>query len=208
MRAVLAREFPRAKIESFDLAQSAGPAHKSRFHRDAGRRSPGGGDKFDLVCSSGSPEMAAPLARLLTPLVGMVAAGGCLAVQFPNDLYEPCRALMRIVAADGPWAKRLLPIAKTRGFNQTMEDLYAFLSPICAAVDIWETTYLDDVGSVEAIVEAMEATRLAPFLAALDKADRGAFLDRYRAELSRAYPALPDGRILMRSRRLFVLAQP
>jgi len=49
---------------------------------------------------------------------------------------------------------------------------------------------------------------LAPFLAALDKADRGAFLDRCRAKLRRAYPALPDGRILMRSRRLFVLAQP
>ena len=75
-------------------------------------------------------------------LVGMVAAGGCLAVEFPNDLYEPSRALMRMIAADGPWAKTLLPIAKTRPFNETMEGLYALLSPICAAVDIWEATYL------------------------------------------------------------------
>jgi trans-aconitate 2-methyltransferase len=89
-----------------------------------------------------------------------------------------------------------------------MEDLYALLSPICAAVDIWETTYLDAVGSVAAIVETMEATRLAPFLSALDEADRRAFIERYAAELRGAYPALPDGRILVRSRRLFVLAQP
>jgi trans-aconitate 2-methyltransferase len=54
----------------------------------------------------------------------------------------------------------------------------------------------------------MEATRLAPFLAALDEAGRRRFLDRYSAELRQAYPALPDGRVLLRSRRLFVLAQP
>src|SRR5580693_6944306 len=79
-----------------------------------------------------------------------------------EDLYEPTRALMRMIAADGPWAKTLLPIAKTRPFNETMEGLYALLSPICAAVDIWETTYLHAMPDVAAIVEWMEPTRLAP----------------------------------------------
>ena len=143
------------------------------------------GRKFDLICSNGSLEMVPSLRRLLPMLVGMVAAGGCLAVEFPNDLYEPNRALMRMIAADGPWAKTLLPIAKTRPFNETMEGLYALLSPICAAVDIWEATYLHAMASVAAIVEWMEATSLAPFLAALDEADRREFLDRYAAELRR-----------------------
>ena len=48
----------------------------------------------------------------------------------------------------------------------------------------------------------------APFLTALDEADRRKFLDRYTAELSEAYPALPNGLVLLRSPRLFVLAQP
>jgi trans-aconitate 2-methyltransferase len=113
-----------------------------------------------------------------------------------------------MIAADGPWAKTLLPIAKTRPFNETMEGLYALLSPICAAVDIWEATYLHAMESIAAIVEWMEATRLAPFLTALDEADRHKFLDRYAAELSEAYPALPSGFVLLRSPRLFVLAQP
>ena len=166
------------------------------------------GHKFDLICSNGSLEMVPSLPALLPMLVGMVAAGGCLAVEFPNDLYEPTRALMRMIAADGPWAKTLLPIAKTRPFNETMEGLYALLSPICAAVDIWEATYLHAMASVAAIVEWMEPTSLAPFLAALNEADRREFLDRYAAELRQAYPALPDGGVLLRSRRLFVLAQP
>ena len=166
------------------------------------------GRKFDLICSDGSLEMVPSLSRLLPMLISMVAAGGCLAAEFPNDLYEPSRALMRMVAADGPWAKTLLPIAKTRPFNETMEGLYALLSPICAAIDIWEATYLHAMENIAAIVEWMEATRLAPFLSALDENDRRKFLDRYAAELREAYPPLPNGLVLLRSPQIFVLAQP
>ena len=152
--------------------------------------------------------MLPSLPRLLPLLIGMIVAGGCLAVQIPNDLYEPSRALLRMIAAEGPWANKLLPIAKTRPFNQTMESLHALLSPMSASVDIWETTYLHVMTSVAAIVEWMKTTSLAPFLAPLDPADRRKFLARYTAESSEAYPAEPDGAVLLRLGRLFVLAQP
>ncbi len=210
MRAFLTRRFPDAEIEAFELSRSIDGLAEAlnRPDQDADGPRPSARRKFDLICSSGSPEMAPSLPRLLPMLLGMVAKRGWLAFQYPNDLYAPRREVMRMVAADGPWARTLLPIAKTRAFNQTMEDLYGLLSPICAAVDIWETTYLDAMASVAAVVEWMEATRLAPFLAVLDEADRREFLDRYAAELRQAYPAQPDGRVLLRSRRLFVLAQP
>ena len=202
MRPLLARRFPDAEIETFDLLQSIDRAQSGR-----GRFLSAKG-KFDLICSNGSLEMLPSLRRLLPIFVSMVAAGGCLAIEFPNDLYDPSRALMRMIAADGPWAKTLLPIAKTRPFNETMEGLYALLSPICATVDIWEATYLHAMASVAAIIEWMEATSLAPFLTALDEANRRKFLDRYAAELRLAYPALANGEVLLRSRRLFILAQP
>ena len=53
----------------------------------------------------------------------------------------------------------------------------------------------------------MEATSLAPFLAPLDQTDGRRFLARYAAELNEAYPIQPDGSVLVRLRRLFVLAQ-
>jgi trans-aconitate 2-methyltransferase len=202
MSALLAHRFPDAEIEAFDLLQFTD--HDTTLDDRWLTARP----KFDLICSNGSLEMVSSLPTLLPLLVDLVAAGGCLAVEFPNDLYEPSRALMRMIAAEGPWAKTLLPIAKSRPFNETMEGLYALLRPICAVVDIWEATYLHEMAGVAAIVEWMETTSLAPFLTALDKSDRRAFLNRYGVELREAYPTLPDGSVLLRSRRLFILAQP
>jgi trans-aconitate 2-methyltransferase len=203
MRALLAHRFPHAEIEAFDLSAFDLSRPKGTGRDAAGGRL-GAAHTFDLLCLNGA---GTSLRRLLPMLIGMVAVGGCLAAGFPNDLYEPNRALMRMIAADGPWAKTLVPIAKTRPFNETMEGLYALLSPSCAKVDIWEATYLHVMESVAAVVAWMEATRLAPFLAVLDEADRRRFVDRYAAELNEAYEALPNGGVLLRSRQLFVLAQ-
>ena len=207
MTPLLARRFPDAEIEAFELLQSGGQFVEKFPERVVGQASSArlpARKNFDLICSNGS---LPSLPRLLPQFVGMLAAGGWLAVQIPNDLYEPSRALARMIAADGPWARKLLPIAKTRPFNESMEGLYALLSPVSASVEVWEATYLLAMSSVAAIVELMEATSLAPFLAPLDPTDRHKFLARYAAELKEAYPAQPDGSVLHRLRRLFVVAQ-
>ena len=88
-----------------------------------------------------------------------------------------------------------------------MEGLYALIRPICAAVDIWEATYLCALGGVEAIVEFMKASGLAPFLAPLEASSQRKFLYRYRDELARAYPEQPDGVTLLRFPRMFLLSR-
>ena len=112
-----------------------------------------------------------------------------------------------MVAADGPWATKLSPVVKRRPFNEMMEGLYARLSLVCASVDIWETTYLYALKGVGAIIDLMKATSLAPFLRPLDETSRRRSLDRYGIELARAYPAQPDGKVLLRFPRIFVLAR-
>ncbi len=194
-RALLAERFPGAEIVAMD---------PSRMH---GRSPAGAGDEFDLIFSSADLGLPTSLRRTLPKLALRLAPSGRLAVQFPNNLYEPNRALMRLVAADGPWAKTLLPVAKTQPFNETMEGLYALLNPICASVDIWETTYLCVLSGISAIVDFMTASSLTSFLPPLDERSQRMFLDRYTAELTQAYPAQPDGRVLLRFPRIFLVAR-
>jgi trans-aconitate 2-methyltransferase len=191
IKALLARRFPDAEIVSLD----------------ASRGDRANGNEFDLIFLNGDLDLLPSLRELLPALVTRLSFGGSLAVQIPNNLYEPNRALLRMVAADGPWAKKLLPVAKTRPFNQMMEGLYALLSRACASVDIWETTYLYALEGVGAIIDLMKATSLAPFLRPLDETSRGRFLDRYASALARAYPAQPDGKVLLRLPRIFVVAR-
>ena len=63
------------------------------------------------------------------------------------------------------------------------------------------------MNGIGAIIDLMKAGSLAPFFAPLDEASQRKFLDRYSAELTRAYPAQPDGKVLLRFPRMFFVAQ-
>jgi len=114
---------------------------------------------------------------------------------------------MRMVAADGPWADRLVPIAKTRAIIGPLEEYYALLTPLCSRLDIWQTTYIHPVDGPERIVEWFEGSELRPFLKPLSASERETFLARYRTELSQAYAPQPNGKFLLRYPRLFFVAQ-
>jgi trans-aconitate 2-methyltransferase len=55
-------------------------------------------------------------------------------------------------------------------------------------------------------VEWFKGSGLRPFLEPLDVVSRAAYLDRYMAAVARAYPALPDGSVLLPFPRVFVVA--
>ncbi|RBP06454.1 trans-aconitate methyltransferase [Roseiarcus fermentans] len=185
--------FPGAVIETLDLRRPDSAP-------DVGR------DPYDLIASEGAIEWRPALRRLLPRLTARLRDGGALAALLPNDLYEPYRAAARLVAADGPWTNTLLPVAKTRPFNVTLEQLYALLKPWCASVEVWETTALRAFDSVEAIAAAVGTVALAPFLAPLDAPSRAQFLDRYLSGLREAYPA-QAGEALVRLPMIYVVAR-
>src|ERR1700685_2377471 len=94
MRPLLAHRFPGAAIEAFDLSQAGERIAERRPERIAGQ---GSGDRFparrefDLICLNGSLELLPSLPRLLPVFVGMLAAGGWLAVTLSHYLYEQNR---------------------------------------------------------------------------------------------------------------------
>jgi trans-aconitate 2-methyltransferase len=59
----------------------------------------------------------------------------------------------------------------------------------------------------QGIVDFVSTTGLRPYLDPLDAAMRAKFTDAYRASLAKAYPEIPDGKVLMRFPRIFLVAQ-
>jgi len=208
---LIARLFPSAEILGIDHSDSLLQGARAllpavKFEKlDIGEWTPD--EPYDLIFSSGALQWLPNHRHLVPKLLSSVEKGGFLALQIPNNLQEPNRVLIRMVAADGPWAGKLLPIAKSEPTNEAYEDLYARLRPDCASMVIWETTYFHPLNGAWSIIAWMKASGLGPFLTPLDPSERHGFLRQYADELAKAYPLQPDGKVLLRFPRLFILAQ-
>ena len=141
---------------------------------------------------------------LFAQLFAGLAPGGVLAVQMPRNFAQPSHALMREVAADGPWREALAPHLRVSPVAEPGE-YWRMLKTLGAEIEIWETDYLQALEGEDAVLQWMLGTTLRPLLAALSDGQRDDFLDSYGARLRDAYPR-EGGVTLFPFRRLFILA--
>jgi trans-aconitate 2-methyltransferase len=158
----------------------------------------------DVILANASLQWLPDHQALWPRLLAQLAPEGQLAVQMPDNLAEPAHRLAREVAAQGPWAKRLT--GDLHPERHTADWYYALLRPLCAQVDVWRTTYFHPLAGAAAVVAWFQGSALRPFLAPLGADERALFLERYQAAIAAAYPALPDGTVLLPFPRLFVVA--
>ena len=81
----------------------------------------------------------------------------------------PGEVRVRMVAADGPWSSRLVPIAKTQPLIAGYEDYYDWLRPYASQVDVWMTTYVHPLDGPHSIADWFAGSTLQPFLERLGK---------------------------------------
>jgi len=162
---------------------------------------------FDVILANASLHWVPNHASLLPALVGKLAPNGSLAVQMPDNLEEPAHRLMRETALDGPWSHKLAQVAAGLPSRHQPEWYYSELRGIAQIVDVWRTTYYHALkGGANAVVEWFKGSGLRPFLEPLDEHERTAFLKKYEAAISLAYPALAGGTVLLPFPRLFFVA--
>jgi trans-aconitate 2-methyltransferase len=162
---------------------------------------------FDIILANAVLQWVPNHASVLPALIARLGPGGSLAVQMPDNLDEPAHRMMREVAAEGPWAEKLIGAARTRDSRQDAEWYYRALRDEGTTVNVWRTIYYHPLaGGAGALVEWFKGTGLRPFLGPLDEMERAAFLARYEAALAGAYPALSDGTVLLPFPRLFFVA--
>ncbi len=164
------------------------------------------GADFDVVLANAVIQWIPDHESLLPALIARLAPGGALAVQTPDNLDEPSHRLMREVAAAGPWAEKLADAAKARAVRRSADWYFRLLRRHAGRVEIWRTTYFHPLTGASAIVEWVKGTGLRPFIDPLEAGERAAYLARYEAAIAEAYPAEPDGTVLLPFPRLFFVA--
>lgn len=185
MLAVARARVPRARFVKDDIARWRPPA------------------PADLIFANATLHFLPDHRSLIRTLLDSLPPGGRIAVQMPNNTHELSHAAMRMVAADGPWADRLVPVAKSLTVIGQADEYYDLFAPLCRSVDIWQTIYIHPLDGPDGVVEWFAGSGLRPFLDLLSREESRDFLDRYRDRLAQAYPRQPDGKVLLRYPRLF-----
>lgn len=162
----------------------------------------------DLLYANAALQWLPDHDRLLPRLLGLLAPGGVLAVQVPDNLDEPSHRAMPAVAARGPWAERLAGAGAARSPRLPAERYYEILRGAGArTVEIWRTEYLHPLAGGPAAISAwLQSTGLRPYLQPLTEGERADFLAAYEAEIAPHYPVQRDGTVLLRFPRLFFVA--
>lgn len=208
---LLASRFPHADIlgvdNAPDMLATARRAVPSAQFLQADLRDWHPKSEPDLIFANAALQWLPDHKKLLTHLAHLVARGGCLAVQMPDNLDEPSHRLMREVAADGPWAAAIGDAAALRERIAPAGAYYDWLTAADCAVEIWETTYQHPLADPAAIVSWLQATGLRPFLARVPAGMRADFIATYEAALAQAYPRRGDGKVLLAFPRLFIVAR-
>ncbi len=166
-------------------------------------------EPVDLVYSNAALHWLPGHEHLFARVLAMVAPGGTLAVQMPDNFGAPSHTIIAELAASPRWRAQLGALVRGAPVAPAA-DYFRWLAPHSRALDLWTTEYLQvlprDAGSDHPVAAWTRGTWLVPFLAALDADDQRAFVAEYNARLAVAYPPLPDGRTLFAFRRLFIIA--
>jgi trans-aconitate 2-methyltransferase len=209
--AILHEAYPQAKLVGLDtsktmLVKARKDLPQAQFIEADIAAWPGDPDA-DLLYANASFQWVPDHVSVLLRLLKGLKTASVLALQMPDNLDEPSHRLMRETAETGPWAKTLESAAGSREMIRTPNDYYALLKLHCRSLDIWHTAYYHALDGAQGIVDFVRTTGLRPYLDPLDEAMRAQFVDTYRTSLAKAYPAIPDGKVLMRFPRIFLVAQ-
>ncbi|MCJ1714129.1 methyltransferase domain-containing protein [Curtobacterium sp. VKM Ac-2922] len=163
----------------------------------------------DVVVTNAALQWVPSHTSLLPGWLAAMRQGSWFAMQVPGNFDSPSHALMRSVAAEGPWASaldgvlRADPVLDAPGYLELFED-NGF------AATAWETTYMQLLPGEDPVLTWVRGTGLRPALAALDAAEPSGELTRafeaaYAEQLRRAYPRGRHGTVFP-FRRVFAVA--
>lgn len=208
---VLAARWPEAEVIGIDSSEAMLASARERlpglrFERaDIAHWQPQ--QPPDLIFANAVLQWVPHHAQLLPRLLSLLAPGGVLAVQMPNNLDEPSHRAMRELAALPPWSAHLDGAEAPRERPLTAAAYYDLLAPDAQAIDVWHTVYRHPMPSPDAIVDWLRSTGLRVFVDALPEDQRAGYLAAYRERIDSAYPERADGQRLLDFPRLFIVAR-
>jgi trans-aconitate 2-methyltransferase len=206
---LIAARWPQARIVGIDgsaemLARAAAESPGIEW-RQADLASWRPDRPVDVIYSNAALHWLDDHDRLFPALFAGLAPKGVLAVQIPRNFGAPSHTSITETARSGPWRQKLEPLLRPSPVAEP-SFYYDLLAPRAAALDIWETEYLQVLEGENPVKEWTKGTWLSPLLAVLEEPERSRFEAGYAERVASWYPPRADGKTLFPFRRMFLIA--
>jgi len=161
----------------------------------------------DLIYANAVLQWVAGHEVLIPRLFALLAPGGVLAIQMPDNRGEPSHRLMRELASEAPYNAHIPDAHNMRTAILPLASYYDLLAPQAEAINVWHSIYQHPMASAASIVEWVRGTGLKPFVERLPVSLQSDFLTEYERRIDGAYAVRADGRRLLAFPRLFIVAR-
>lgn len=146
---------------------------------------------WDLAFSHAAIHWIEHHEALIPRLLAMLAPGGQLAVQLPNNFTHPSHQLILEIAAEEPFAAALGGWTR----DSPVLDIARYADLLYAHggrnLTVFEKVYPHVLADAGALADWTSGTTLVPYFERLPEALHEPFMQRYRARLYQQYPKQP-----------------
>lgn len=208
----LKRRFPDAAVTGVDLSQSM-LEHARKLledvewiRRDCSESLEDLGT-FDLVFSNAFLQWLPDQEKFIRDIRKLLNAGGVLAMQIPAFEEMEIAQIIKDTAEKYDDGKTLFADRGNGCFNHSCGEYYEMFSRYYSPIGVWQTNYIHQMESSDAIVDFVRSTALLPYLECLTDKQALEFLNLLRCETAKHYTRSGNGKVLFPFHRMFFIVK-
>lgn len=159
--------------------------------------------KFDLVYSNATIQWIPNHEELLPKMATLLRNKGIIAVQIPQFRDMPIGQTIDIVSKKEQWNYKVAHCRNLFTYNP-YTIYYDILARFFTKIEMWETFYLHEMESHEAIIDMVKSAGMKPYMdALLDENEKENFAQEILSQIKLKYPTQKNGNVLFPFKRLF-----
>lgn len=206
----LRNRFPEAEIVGIDLSADMLENAKKLLpdvkwiQRDCSKSLEDLG-QFDLVFSNAFLQWLSDQEDFIKNIRKSIKENGMLALQIPNFDAMMISDIIKEAAREFDTNGDIFTTMHGVCHNHSLTAYYNMMSRYYSNIEMWQTNYIHQMDSSDAVVEFVKSTALIPYLERLSELQGKEFLAQLKKKTAEYYKSSENGRVLFPFERIFVL---
>lgn len=160
--------------------------------------------QFDLVFSNAFLQWLSDQEKFIKNIQNCITENGMLALQIPNFETMIIANIIKEVAKEFDISGDIFTNMYDNCYNHSLTTYYNMMTKYYSNVEVWQTNYIHQMDSSNAIVDFVKSTALIPYLERLSESQEKEFIAQLQKRTAESYKPCDNGKVLFPFERIFV----